>query len=193
MRLAAGSELTHYARHARLLHWQVAYWRILAGLLIVLGLFRWALAIGALPSVSGNFEGLSVAWQWATINLGVTYLVAGVGLWLLASWGPVVWFYGAASEIAMHTLFSGTFETRLYPVLLQLVLIGGFLWLRWAIRNASINRFRSRSEMRQASGGDFAISIGRITEGAREGFGQILVLTRLTGKEKKRTTEIEAE
>lgn len=183
--MSAGSELTHYARHARLLHWQVAYWRTLGGLLIILGLFRWGIAIGALPSVSDSFQDLSGPWQWATINLGVAYLVAGVGLWLLASWGVVVWFYGAASEILMHTLLAGTFQFRLYPVLLQAALIGGYVWLRRSINGASADRYKSRSEVRRAAGGDLAISIRRLTVGAKEGFGQILVLTRLTGKEKK--------
>ncbi len=183
--MSTGSELTHYARHARLLHWQAVFWRTAGGLLIVLGLFRWGVAIGALPAIGAGFQDMTGPWQWATINLGVAYLVAGVGLWLLASWGLVVWFYSAACEIAMHTLFAGTFGTRLYPVALQLILIGGHLWLRRAIHNAGYNRFKSRNAALKAAGNDVAIGIKRLRTGAGHALAQVLVRMRIGEKEKK--------
>ena len=187
--MSAGSELTHYAHHARPLHWQVAYWRVLGGLLVALGLLRWGAAIGAVPSTSPGFDELSGPWQWATINPGVTYLVAGVGLWILASWGAIVWFYGAGCEIAMHTLFAGTFEPRFYPVALQLALIGGYLWLRRSIREASSRRFGSPGVTRKLVAGDLAISIRRMVTGATNVLSKILVLTRLASREKKKSLQ----
>jgi hypothetical protein len=190
VKVSAGSELTHYARHARLLHWQTVYWRAAGGLLIVLGLFRWGAAIGALPAMGAGFQDLTGPWQWATINLGVAYLVAGVGLWLLASWGLVVWFYGAACEIAMHTLLAGTFGARLYPVALQLALIGGHVWLRRAIHNASHNRFKSRNAVLTAAGNGLAVGIGRLKAGARQTLVDTLVRIRSSEKEKKESPAI---
>jgi hypothetical protein len=183
--VSAGSELTHYARHARLLHWQTVYWRTTGGLLIVLGLLRWSMAIGAVPAIGAGFQDLTGPWQWATINLGVAYLVAGVGLWLLSSWGLVVWFYGAACEIAMHTLLAGTFGTRLYPVALQLVLIGGHFWFRHAIHNASYNRFKSRNAVLKAAGNDLIIGVRRLRARAGQAVAQVRFQIRIGDKEKK--------
>jgi hypothetical protein len=186
--VSAGSELTHYARHARLVRWLELFLRFVAGLLIVLGLLRWGIAIGAAPSISGNLAALSGAWQWATINLGVTYLVAGVGLWLLAPWGVVVWLYGAACEIAMHTLFAGTFGMELFPVGLQAGLIAIYFGLRRAIRHAAGNRYKARNAVRRAAAGELAISVRRLSVGAKEVLAPMLVLARLVAKEKKETT-----
>ena len=43
------------------------------------------------------------------MHLAVVDLVAAVGLWMRVAWGKVLWVYAALSEIALHTVFIGTF------------------------------------------------------------------------------------
>jgi hypothetical protein len=100
----------------------------------------------------------------------------------------VVWLYGAGCEVAMHTLFSGTFGLELVPVALQAGLIAIYFVLRRAIRRAASNRFKARNAVRRAGPGDLAISIRRFTVGAKEVLAPMLVLVRLVAKEKKETT-----
>ena len=89
----------------------------LAVLMMVLGLRHWAVIVGMLEGSAGTFEAMSQAWQIATMHLAVVDLVAAVGLWMRVAWGRVVWILAALSEIAFHTLFTGTFGSNLPAVL----------------------------------------------------------------------------
>lgn len=104
--------------------------RALACVLIVFGLAQWAAIIGLLPVGAGTFAEQNGAWQIATINLAVAYLVAAVGLWTLANWGVVLWIYATASVIAMHTVFAGTYGVDLLVIALQLTVVAAYIALR---------------------------------------------------------------
>jgi hypothetical protein len=56
-------------------------------------------------------------------------LLAAVGLWMGASWGPVMWAVALAVEISMYTLFSDVFGTAPLRVFVNGLLFAGFLAL----------------------------------------------------------------
>lgn len=86
----------------------VVYVRILAAVFMVSGLRRWAIVLGPLAP-SGDFLNLPVPLLVATVFFAVADLVAAVGLWLLASWGTVVWLIAALTETVLHTVFQTMF------------------------------------------------------------------------------------
>ncbi|TIW00466.1 MAG: hypothetical protein E5V74_15345, partial [Mesorhizobium sp.] len=47
----------------------------------------------------------------------ITVSVAAAGLWMLASWGPVIWFICAATETVMYAGFPDLFGHRLLIVI----------------------------------------------------------------------------
>ena len=69
----------------------------------------WAMLTGFSFGGQGRFDLLPPAWKAAYTALAVLFPVAAVGLWLLVSWGPVIWLIAAATEIAMHEVYPSTF------------------------------------------------------------------------------------
>ncbi|WP_275790287.1 DUF6163 family protein [Pararhizobium gei] len=82
------------------------------------GLNYWALLVGFSFGGSGRFDLLSVPWRVAATALAVVYPVAALGLWLLVSWGPVLWVVAAAAEIAMFGAYPQVFGQK--PLLIIL-------------------------------------------------------------------------
>jgi hypothetical protein len=110
------------------------YARALAVVMMVLGLRQWAIILGVIAGKGGMFEAMSTPWQLATMHLAVVDLVASVGLWMRAAWGNVLWIYAALSEIALHTVFAGTFRNNVLIVAFHLVTISGFVVLQFLAR-----------------------------------------------------------
>lgn len=96
--------------------------RLLALVFLASGLLEWAIILGPAAPDSG-FLSLPVEFKVATVFFAVCNLVAAVGLWLLASWGAVVWLIAALTESALHGLFPETF---------------GFAWLTVGFHVGSI-------------------------------------------------------
>jgi hypothetical protein len=76
---------------------------------------------------------MPVHWQVAAVVLAVFFPFAAAGLWMLASWGPVIWFICAATETVMYAGFPELFGYRpliifshvavaLFYVLLRLII-----------------------------------------------------------------------
>lgn len=105
------------------------YGRVMAGVMMLLGLREWAIIVGIFDSDVGSFEAMPAAWKIATMHLAVVDLVASVGLWQRVAWGNVVWVYAALAEIAMHTVFIGTFGSNLPIVVFHFVTLGVYLAL----------------------------------------------------------------
>ena len=75
-----------------------------------------AIVSGALITRIGRYRiypilGLAIA----TATLAVFFPVAAIGLWMLSSWGPVIWFICAATETVMHAGFPDLFGAR-WPI-----------------------------------------------------------------------------
>lgn len=82
------------------------------------GLNYWALLIGFSFGGGGRFDLLPVPWRAAATTLAVVYPVAALGLWLLVSWGPVLWVVAAGVEIVMFAVYPQIFGEK--PLLLVL-------------------------------------------------------------------------
>ncbi|WP_321340099.1 DUF6163 family protein [Breoghania sp.] len=107
----------------------VWYLRLMAILLIGGGVIHWARIVGYVPWRGVMFADMPTDWQTATAYFGVLDMVAGVGLWLAASWGPVMWLLRALSQVVMHTILSDTFGTRPYEISFYLATIAIYLVL----------------------------------------------------------------
>ena len=79
------------------------------------GLFYWARLIGLNDGAEWRFDLMSVHWQVVSVTLAVLLPFAASGLWMVASWGAVIWFLCAAIEVGMHVGFPELFGAR--PVL----------------------------------------------------------------------------
>jgi hypothetical protein len=77
------------------------FMRALAVLTLARGLSQWAVICGATNADGIGFEDFSPAMQGYTVFFAVIELVAGVGLWLIAAWGGVVWLLATAIAVAV--------------------------------------------------------------------------------------------
>jgi hypothetical protein len=101
------------------------YARVMAAILMLLGLRHWAVIIGIMAGDGGTFEQMTSTWQLATVHLAVIDLVASVGLWMRVAWGNVVWVWAAVAAVAMHTVFAETFGADYGIVALHVVGLAG--------------------------------------------------------------------
>ena len=87
----------------------VLFLRLMAGVSLLKGLYHWSRVCGIGVGEGDLFEYHSIAWQTATIFFAVIDLVAGVGLWLAAAWGAVIWLTAVASMLALEIFFPQVF------------------------------------------------------------------------------------
>src|SRR5262249_56160717 len=69
----------------------IMFLRVMAVISFGKGLYHWAVICGIGAPLSSGFDAYSTPYQVATVFFAVIDLVAGVGLWLAAPWGAVVW------------------------------------------------------------------------------------------------------
>jgi hypothetical protein len=86
--------------------------RFVAGYCLLFGVLYWIRLIGLYDGVLWRFDLMPVHWQIASISLAVLFPFAAIGLWMMASWGPVIWFLCAAAEVIMYAGFPGLFGQR---------------------------------------------------------------------------------
>ncbi len=77
--------------------------------LFAMGLVYWTRLIGVFDGDAWRFDTMPVWWRIVAPALAVLYPVAGVGLWLLASWGTVIWTLVFTIECIMHLGFARLF------------------------------------------------------------------------------------
>ena len=86
-----------------------AIYRVIAVILFVVGIQYWVRLVGIDADGLGRFDLMPVWWKIAAPALAVLYPVAGIGLWLLAGWGAVIWVMIAIGETIMHLGFPELF------------------------------------------------------------------------------------
>lgn len=86
--------------------------RIIAAYCLLFGVLYWIRLIGIYDGPLWRFDLMPAHWQVAAVTLSVLFPFAAIGLWMLASWGPVIWFICAAAEIVMYAGFPNYFEQR---------------------------------------------------------------------------------
>lgn len=93
----------------------------------------WAMLTGFSFGGRGRFDLLPPTWKAAYTALAVLFPVAAVGLWLLVSWGPVIWLIAAATEIAMHEAYPSVFGVNRLVVAMHIAVAVVFVLFRIAI------------------------------------------------------------
>jgi hypothetical protein len=108
----------------RLLVW---FMRIVAVLWLLKGLMSWMAIIG----LYGSFEGRSTTLQATTVYFAVLDLVAAIGLWLLTTWGGVLWLLALMSHLILAFFFPRIVIIFPYGVAAFLGLVMLYLALSW--------------------------------------------------------------
>ena len=85
----------------------VWFQRLIAGYCLLFGILYWVRLIGVYDGPLWRFDLMPVHWQVAAVTLAVFFPFAAIGLWMLASWGPVIWVICAVTETVMYFVFPG--------------------------------------------------------------------------------------
>ena len=86
--------------------------RVIAGYCLLFGVLYWIRLVGFYDGPLWRFDLMPVHWQVAAVTLSVFFPFAAIGLWMLASWGPVIWFICAATETVMYAGFPKLYGDR---------------------------------------------------------------------------------
>ncbi|WP_428832800.1 DUF6163 family protein [Pseudaminobacter soli (ex Li et al. 2025)] len=90
----------------------VWFWRIISLYCLMFGVLYWVRLIGVYDAPLWRFDRMPVYWQVTVSMLAVLYPFAASGLWMLASWGPVIWFICAVTEVIMYAVYPDLFGHR---------------------------------------------------------------------------------
>ena len=99
----------------------VWFQRLIAGYCLLFGILYWIRLIGFYDGALWRFDLMPVHWQIPTVTLAVFFPFAAIGLWMLASWGPVIWAICAVTETVMYFVFPDLYGDRLLIVVSHLV------------------------------------------------------------------------
>jgi len=90
------------------------YWfhRVVAAYCLLFGVLYWIRLIGIYDGALWRFDLMPVHWRVTTVVLAAFFPFAGIGLWMMASWGPVIWFICAVTEAVMYLGFPELFGRR---------------------------------------------------------------------------------
>lgn len=95
---------------------ELSFWwfhRVIAAYCLLFGVLYWVRLIGIQDGPDWRFDLMPVHWQVASVTLAALFPFAAIGLWMLASWGPVIWFICAAIEVTMYAGFPELFGEKL--------------------------------------------------------------------------------
>ena len=80
----------------------VWFCRLIAVFCLYTGVAYWIRLIGYHGGPLNRFDLMPVHWQVAASSLAVLFPVAATGLWMVVSWGPVLWVAAAVAECVMY-------------------------------------------------------------------------------------------
>jgi hypothetical protein len=109
--------------------WLVVFLRAMAAVSLLKGLYHWTIVCGINAPFPSGFDSYPTPYQVATVFFAVIDLVAGVGLWLAAPWGAVVWLTSVISMAAVEVLFPQIYGGNMGVVVVEVVLLGAYLAL----------------------------------------------------------------
>lgn len=89
--------------------------RAVSVFLLLEAMFHWAIICGVARLGGDLFETMDTPAQAAVIWAGIIYPIAGVGLWLGAGWGVVVWLFASVSRIGLD-IWAPEGVTRFLPL-----------------------------------------------------------------------------
>jgi hypothetical protein len=103
--------------------------RVMAILSLAKGLYHWTIICGIKAPFPSGFDSYPTPYQVATVFFAIIDLVAGVGLWLAAPWGAVIWLTSVISMAAVEVLFPQIYGGNTWIIVVEVVLLGLYLWL----------------------------------------------------------------
>ena len=123
------------ARPTRFRRFLVWLLRLLSVVWLAKGLMAWAVIFGLGDPGQPLFEARLLSFQAITVYFAVIDLVAAVGLWLVSTWGGVLWLLATISQLLL-----GFFFPRLLPMTTLLAagyatLIVTYFVATWAAEN----------------------------------------------------------
>ena len=92
--------------------------RLIAVYCLLFGVLYWVRLIGVYDGPLWRFDLMPLHWQLAAATLAAFFPFAAIGLWMMASWGPVMWFICAATETVMYLGFPELFGQR-WPIIVS--------------------------------------------------------------------------
>jgi hypothetical protein len=110
-------------------HRLVVFLRVMAGLSLFKGLYHWAIICGVGAPFPSGFDSYPTPYQVATVFFAVIDPVAGVGLWLAAPWGAVVWLTSVISMAAVEMLFPQIYGGNVWVSAMEILLLAAYLAL----------------------------------------------------------------
>lgn len=118
----------------------VWFQRLISGYCLLFGILYWVRLVGIYDGPLWRFDLMPVQWQIAAVILAVFYPFAAIGLWMLASWGPVIWAICAITETAMYFTYSDLSGHRLLIVVshitVAVIYVAFRVLIRWQRRSA---------------------------------------------------------
>ncbi len=97
-------------------------------LLLGAGLIRSGMILGITPT-GESFETMDASERTGAVALACLDILAAVGLWIRAVWGPVMWAIAVIVETVMYSFLSDLFGSQPLRVAVHCVLIGIYLVL----------------------------------------------------------------
>jgi len=110
-------------------YWLLVFLRVMAAVSLLKGLYHWAVVCGITTPFPAGFDSYPTPYQVATVFFAVIDLVAGVGLWLAAPWGAVVWLTSVISMAAVEALFPQIYGGNILVIVTEMALLAIYLWL----------------------------------------------------------------
>jgi Family of unknown function (DUF6163) len=120
----------------------VWFHRFIATLCLVSGVSYWITLIGINEGALARFDLMPVHWQVAATSLAVLLPVAAVGLWMVVSWGPVIWAVAAVGEVIMYVGYPQLFGTKPLIIISHLSIAVLYILFRFVLRRQASARSR---------------------------------------------------
>jgi len=146
--VTAFDEPTRFPRQSLVETAFVWFQRVIAGYCLLFGVLYWIRLIGLYSGPLWRFDLMPVYWQVAGVVLAVFFPFAASGLWMLASWGPVIWAICAVTETVMYVVFPDLFGHRPIIPVSHLLVAVLYVAFRIAIHLEKVRESR-RSEPAQ--------------------------------------------
>lgn len=111
----------------------VWFHRLIAMFCLISGIYYWVHLVGFNEGAPGRFDLMPIHWQVAATSLAVLLPVAAVGLWMVVSWGPVIWVVTATAEAIMYIGFSQLFGAKPLIIISHIAVIVLYALFRIAL------------------------------------------------------------
>ena len=90
----------------------VWFLRLMSIIAMISGISYWSQLTGIGNADLPRFDELPVHWQVPWVVLAVLLPCASMGLWMLTSWGVVLWAAASILEIAVYGVWSDSYLSR---------------------------------------------------------------------------------